>query len=163
MGIANHNNRKALFSRKMTKLQRVFPNLKLNLLTEQPKSWKLIKDYIHYDFQETFFNLPKENTHIRGHFCSFKYFTKISSWLYREVFSYINQALLLIAQNFTYQAKKDYSSKHKGVVPKTVCVHVRRGDKARWMENGHRANFQLQRRFLMQWTTWNLNMNMLCL
>ena len=32
MGIANHSNRKALFGPRMTRLQHVFPNLKMNIL-----------------------------------------------------------------------------------------------------------------------------------
>ena len=130
MGIANHSNRKALFGPRMTRLQHVFPNIKLNVLRKPPKSWKVVKDLIAYDFEEIFFNLPKQNIVITGNLLSFRYFVKISSWLYREVFSHINQTLFLVARNFTHQAMNDYSNKQKGVVPKTVCVHVRRGDKA---------------------------------
>ena len=123
MGIANHSNRKALFGPRMTRLQHVFPNLKMNILTKQPQSWKVVVDNITYDFQRTFFNLPKRNMVIRGHFCSFRYFTEISSRLYREIFSHINQAFLLVAQNFTYQAKKTTVGDTKELFQKQfVCM-----------------------------------------
>ena len=130
MGIANHSNRTALFGPRMTSLQYVFPKLKLNIVDKIPKTWRRMGDNITFDFLEKFFNLPKHDIAIEGHLCSFKYFDDISSWLYKEIFSYINPVLMSVAQNSIQKVKKDYSTKNQGIVPKTVCVHVRRGDKA---------------------------------
>ena len=138
MGIANHSNREVLFGRRMTTLQYIFPQLKLNVVDTKPKSWKTMRDDIHYDFQEKFFNLPKENLVIEGHLCSFHYFDNVSSWLYTDVFLPINPVLLSVVENFLWKVKQDYSYKNKGTVPKTVCVHVRRGDKASLQHHGYR-------------------------
>ena len=130
MGIANHTKKHALFGRQMSYLQYVFPKVKIITLKNPPQSWRRIQDNKTWDFDQNLFELSKGNVIIEGHLSSFRYFENISSWLYDDVLSYMNKALLVTALRFIKQVKDDYAMKHSGINPSTVCVHVRRGDKA---------------------------------
>ena len=130
MGIANYTKKQALFGRQMTYLQYVFPKLEIITLESPPQTLRRIEDNKTWDFDQDFFELSSGNVTIEGHLSSFRYFENISTWLYKDVLSYMNKALLVTALRFIKQIKDDYATKHSGKKPSTVCVHVRRGDKA---------------------------------
>ena len=130
MGIANYTKRQVLFGKQMSNLQYVFPRLKVSTLDDTPLKWKRLVDNVTWDFNENLLKLGTENVTIEGHMCSFRYFENISSWLYKDVFSHMNRGLVLSTLHFIRHIKQDYQRHHSGIKPSTVCVHVRRGDKA---------------------------------
>ena len=83
-----------------------------------------------WDFDRSLLELPKENVTIKGHLVSFRYFENIASRVFETLFSKMNKILVTKAEHFIHQAKNHYSSRNDGHVPRSVCVHVRRGDKA---------------------------------
>ena len=130
IGIANYTNRKAVFDKEMLSLTNIFPQLKVNVVNKPPKSWKKITERAVWDFDEKFFNLPMENVTIDGYVSSFRYFEKLLPWFYRDVLAQFDRVLLTKAEHFLQNVKEQYEARNNGTVPKTVCVHVRRGDKA---------------------------------
>ena len=84
----------------------------------------------HMGFWWKIYNLPNQNVTLYGPLRSFRYFEEISSWLYIEILSHINRTLLSKAERFIESAKQDFVRKNSNICPSSVCVHVRRGDKA---------------------------------
>ena len=128
IGIANHNNRIPLFDSRMMPVKEVFPNLEINIRKRPTRRWKKVKEKSAFDFENVFFNLPTENIVIDGFLCSFKYFERFWSHLSDGLSTY-SESLTSHAQYFIKNVTKQYMEKTGGIVPKSVCVHVRIGDK----------------------------------
>ena len=128
VGIANHNNRIPLFGSRMMPVKEAFPNLEINITNRSPQRWKNVNEKSAYDFENVFFNLPMENTVLNGFLCSFKYFEKIWSHLSVALLTF-NESLTSRAQYLIKNVTKQYMERTGGIAPKSVCVHVRIGDK----------------------------------
>ena len=128
-GIANHNVRFAFFDKSMLTLKNIFPRITVNVVPIDI-SWTVVKERTLWDFDKRFFHLPKKNVTIKGCLQSFRYFEDISKSLLKNIFSYFHPKLLSKANNFIKAVKNLYKKEHEGVTPKSVCVHIRRGDKA---------------------------------
>ena len=129
MGIANYTNRVAIFGKELIPLMRIFPKMKLNTQEHFSPVWPPVKENSAWNFDEKLFNLEKSNITLKGFLLSFRYFENISTWLYKDILSHMNEALVSKAEHFVREGKKQYELDN-GSTPTTVCVHVRRGDKA---------------------------------
>ena len=129
IAIVNYTKRKALFGKKMLYLTNIFPKLTVNVIERVPR-WRKVKEKAVWDFDENLFHLPNENIKIEGYVSSFRYFERMLPWFYTDLLAHFNNTLSTKADHFIQDVKKQYKVKSNGVLPKTVCVHVRRGDKA---------------------------------
>ena len=129
MGIANHTNRVAIFGKELMPLTSVFPQIKLNSLGYSSAEWPQVNETSPWDFDEKLLILEKTNITLKGFLLSFRYFENISTKLYKDILSHINEKLVSKAEHFIRERKKQYEL-DSGSAPTTVCVHVRRGDKA---------------------------------
>ena len=140
LGIAYENNRQALFDKNMLELKDVFPEVILNI-TDTPPKWTRVPDQRHHDTDGNLFRLPGMNITLSGYLESFRYFERISSWLYKNIFSRFNPIFLSNAKRFIEEKKREYKRCHR-VVPKSICVHIRRGDKANLIAR-NKSNYKL--------------------
>ena len=129
IGIANHNNRIPVFGSRMVSIKEIFPNLEINTTNRWTYWWKKVNEKSAYDFENVFFNLPMENVVLDGFLCSFKYFEEIWSHLSDALLTF-NESLTSRVQYFIKNVTKQYMERTGAVAPKSVCVHVRIGDKA---------------------------------
>ena len=125
LGIANKNDRQAVFDKNMLELKKVFPKVILNIQDPPPK-WTILQEKHPLQVDEKFSHLPEMNTTIVGNIDSFRYFENISPWLYTNIFSHFNPILLSNAERFIAEKKSDYQRHHKQSVIKSICVHIRR-------------------------------------
>lgn len=92
-----------------------------------------IKEKKVWDFDKKLINLPMKNVSINAYACSFRYFQNISHWLYHDYLSYFNRHLHSKAIKFIKSSEHMYRKQHMkedNSSVQTVCLHVRRGDKA---------------------------------
>ena len=129
MDIANYTNRVAIFGKELMPLTSVFPKIKLNGVGYSSAEWHQVKETSPCDFDEKLLTLEKTNITLKGFLLSFRYFENISTRLYKDILSYMNDTLVSKAGHFIRQGKKRYELDNRSV-PTTVCVHVGRGDKA---------------------------------
>ena len=94
-------------------------------------------------FDERFFNLPETNVTIGGYLQSFKYFENISAEIFKT-YSDINPQLLEKVKRFKESVKQEARKRLSYNSPRTVCLHVRRGDymskvfAMNWMEEKYK-------------------------
>ena len=134
MGIANYTNRVAIFGKELIPLMRIFPKMKLNTQEHFSPVWPPVKENSAWNLDEKLFNLEKSNITLKGFLLSFRYFENISTWLYKDILSHMNEALVSKAEHFVREGKKQYELDNEWVYSNYgLCTCQKRGQ-------GHRAH-----------------------
>ena len=138
LAISNHTKHSVVFDTEMEIITRIFPRIKLCFLTTsmsrmstkvsltEAGPWTLMNEHKPYEYDELLFKLPSRNIIIEDTLISFRYFEKITGFLYNQLLSHVSEKLLQRANSFRKTAQITYEKTTKEHAPESVCVHVRR-------------------------------------
>ena len=112
-GIAHHSNRQLICKSDLNELNRMLPNLEMDIKT-LPDSWERLPEKAMARFEAQFLDLPKDNVTISGYLQSFKYFEDVSDEIFKTYSDIISS---VVGEGEEFQRVCEARSKEKTVLP----------------------------------------------